>query len=40
MPEVQHVAQVQRPVTAVWDFVQDMNHWAPFLTGYQSHEQQ
>src|SRR5215813_438273 len=21
----------------VWEFVRDMNNWAPFLTGYQSH---
>lgn len=40
MPEVQHVAQVQRPVAEVWDFVRDMNHWAPFLTGYMSHTQE
>ena len=23
---------------AVWEFVKDMNNWAPFLTGYQKHE--
>jgi carbon monoxide dehydrogenase subunit G len=26
------------PVSDVWEFVKDMNNWAPFLTGYQSHE--
>ena len=26
------------PREAVWEFVKDMNNWAPFLTGYQKHE--
>lgn len=38
MPEVQCTTKMPLPVTAVWEFVKDMNNWAPFLTGYQSHE--
>jgi hypothetical protein len=38
MPEVQYTTRMRLPVTAVWDFVKDMNNWAPFLTGYQKHE--
>jgi len=26
------------PVGTLWDFVREMDHWAPFLTGYQTHE--
>jgi carbon monoxide dehydrogenase subunit G len=29
---------VNLPPEKVWDFVKDMNNWAPFLTGYQKHQ--
>jgi len=38
MPEVQYTTRMPLPVSAVWEFVRDMNNWAPFMTGYQSHE--
>src|SRR5689334_22355328 len=38
MPEVEYSTTVRLPPTEVWDFVKDMNNWAPFLTGYQKHE--
>lgn len=38
MPEVQYSTRMGLPAEIVWDFVKDMNNWAPFLTGYQSHE--
>jgi carbon monoxide dehydrogenase subunit G len=38
VPEVEYTTQVARPREAVWDFVKDMNNWAPYLTGYQAHE--
>src|SRR5260221_6725212 len=38
MPEVQYTTRMQLPVTDVWEFVKDMNNWAPLLTGYQTHE--
>jgi carbon monoxide dehydrogenase subunit G len=38
MPEVEYVTTVNLPPEAIWDFVKDMNNWAPFLTGYQKHE--
>ena len=38
MPEVTYTTTMKLPVAAVWDFVKDMNNWAPFLTGYQQHE--
>jgi carbon monoxide dehydrogenase subunit G len=27
-------------VEVIWDFVQEMDHWATFVAGYQSHEKQ
>src|ERR1700689_3641435 len=38
MPEVEYTTQVGLPREAVWEFVKDMNNWAPYLTGYQTHE--
>jgi carbon monoxide dehydrogenase subunit G len=38
MPEVAYTTTMSLPVETVWDFVKDMNNWAPFLTGYQRHE--
>jgi carbon monoxide dehydrogenase subunit G len=38
VPEVEYTTQVARPREAVWEFVKDMNNWAPYLTGYQTHE--
>lgn len=38
MPEVTYTTSLSQPVTRVWEFVRDMNNWAPFLTGYQTHE--
>jgi carbon monoxide dehydrogenase subunit G len=37
MPEVEYTTVVNLPPETVWDFVKDMNNWAPFLTGYQKH---
>ena len=38
MPEVEYETTVALPRERVWDFVKDMNNWAPYLTGYQTHE--
>lgn len=38
MPEVDHTATVAKPILEVWDFVKEMDNWAPLLTGYQRHE--
>lgn len=38
MPEVEYTTVVNLPPEQVWDFVKDMNNWAPFLTGYQKHQ--
>ncbi len=38
MPEVEHTTTVTASLPQVWNFVEDMDNWAPFLTGYQRHE--
>lgn len=38
MPEVAYTTVVNAPQAAIWDFVKEMDNWAPFVTGYQSHE--
>jgi carbon monoxide dehydrogenase subunit G len=38
MPEVEYSTRMHLPPQAIWEFVKDMNNWAPFLTGYQKHE--
>jgi carbon monoxide dehydrogenase subunit G len=38
MPEVEYTTRIALPCEAIWEFVKDMNNWAPYLTGYQKHE--
>src|SRR6476646_8190190 len=38
MPEVEYATTIPLPPETVWEFVKDMNNWAPFLTGYQAHQ--
>ncbi len=38
MPEVEYTTTMALSRDLVWDFVKDMNNWAPMLTGYQTHE--
>jgi carbon monoxide dehydrogenase subunit G len=38
MPEVEYATSMALPTSVVWEFVKDMNNWAPMLTGYQKHE--
>lgn len=40
MPEVEYATTAKLPVETIWDFVQEMDNWAPFVAGYQSHEKQ
>jgi len=37
MPECEYATTMSAPPEVVWEFVKDMNNWAPFLTGYQKH---
>ena len=40
MPEVEYATTAKLPVETIWDFVHEMDNWATFVTGYQSHEKQ
>ena len=39
MPSVEHETVVKAPLQVVWDYIKDMGNWAPFLEGYQKHEE-
>jgi carbon monoxide dehydrogenase subunit G len=36
--EAEYVTTTRVPIEAVWSFVQDMDNWGRFVTGYQKHE--
>jgi carbon monoxide dehydrogenase subunit G len=38
MPKVTYNRTIKASVNDVWNFVSDINNWAPFMMGYQSHE--
>ncbi len=38
MAEVEYSTTARLPISAIWDFVEDMDNWATFVTGYESHQ--
>lgn len=38
MPECRHITTVRATLPQTWDFVREMDNWAPLLTGYQGHQ--
>lgn len=40
MASHEHRIDTALPIDAIWEFVREMDHWAPLLTGYQSHQKQ
>jgi carbon monoxide dehydrogenase subunit G len=40
VPETEYTTTAKLPVDVIWDFVKEMDNWAVFVTGYQSHEKQ
>jgi len=38
--EAEYATTARLPVDIIWDFVQEMDNWAEFVAGYQSHEKQ
>ena len=38
MPQVTYTTTVPIPRSKLWDFVEDIDNWAPMMTGYVSHE--
>ncbi|HHW38331.1 MAG TPA: SRPBCC family protein [Bacillales bacterium] len=37
MPSGMHQVEVSLPINQVWDFVKDMDNWAPLIPGYIQH---
>lgn len=35
-----YTTNVTLPIEEVWNFVGDMDHWAPLVSGYQNHQKQ
>lgn len=40
MPNGSHQAIVDIPINKIWNFVKDMDKWAPLIPGYITHEKQ
>jgi len=40
LPEAEHSTTARLPVPVIWEYVREMDNWAPFLRGYQSHQKQ
>ena len=40
MPETEVATTARLPIETIWEFVREMDHWAPYLTGYQSHRKE
>ena len=40
MAQAEYSTTAKLSVETIWEFVKDMDHWAHFLTGYQSHEKE
>src|ERR1044072_8358085 len=38
MPDVRYATRIAASREEIWEFVKDMDNWAPFMLGYQSHE--
>ncbi len=38
MAEAEYTTTTRLPVERIWGFVEEMDNWARFVTGYQSHE--
>lgn len=37
MPSGTHQIEVELPINKIWDFVKDMDNWAPLIPGYIQH---
>jgi carbon monoxide dehydrogenase subunit G len=40
LAETEYATSTRLPIQTIWNFVEDMDNWAHFLTGYVSHEKQ
>lgn len=40
MAEIEYSTTARLPVESIWNFVSEMDNWAPFITGYQAHQKE
>lgn len=40
MAEVQHSTTTSQPIEQIWEFVKEIDNWAPMVAGYVSHEKE
>jgi carbon monoxide dehydrogenase subunit G len=40
MPAAEYTTTAKLPLAAIWEFVSEMDNWAPYVTGYQSHRKE
>jgi len=40
LPEAEYSTTAKLPVPVIWSYVREMDNWAPFLRGYQSHHKE
>jgi len=40
MAEVQHKTTTSQPIEQIWEFVKEIDNWAPMVAGYVSHEKE
>jgi carbon monoxide dehydrogenase subunit G len=38
MPSGMHQVELELPIGVIWNFVKDMDNWAPLVPGYLNHE--
>ena len=38
MAETEYTTTARLPVETIWEFIEEMDNWAEYMTGYQSHE--
>ncbi len=38
MPSGMHQVELELPIGVIWNFVKDMDNWAPLVPGYLTHE--
>jgi carbon monoxide dehydrogenase subunit G len=38
--EAEYTTSARLPIEAIWEFVREIDHWAPMLVGYQSHRKE
>lgn len=38
MPAGTHTLEIDVPIQKIWEFIEDMNKWAPLVPGYIEHE--